>query len=613
MPKLTENKSSKVNQSKKMKMIFKRVKVKILFIIRLGRGSQNLKTRSYEKTQVVLNFNTIAMQNYQRFSLVGQENDFEQSNQSEQIGYLQGVKNWFGKQKTESDHQNDSKGPGGDTKVFNIKNPFASTKNVPEVSEEFVEYIEPIECKDSYGTLLEKLGNDPIKELISKFKYYENEELTKVIQSFVSKLVLDGIFIDSTELSWLLVKLMIELNEDLEFALEEFQILISTNTQKQWLPACINSQMANTFDLTHEQSLQFMEMCKTLTQRDILILLSQKLDEEMDIETDLNFENVLSMLKLSQSFELDDLIAQQLSNLNTSSWALRLKWFHYLNRVSSEWNIIPKLIESEIHALTYYLAEIEHKYGETHCEKLQKALLEKKIEKSVIMELLQNINKQKWILDERTLKILNEEKSSNWLEKMSQSFMSRQERSISDLADLIVRNGNNSDHIRKNIDQVEQLVKIIENARGKTDSNLQKFKDNNQSQDAKLCELLAKIDQAIWEKHEFYLRSTQLMAIIIFLKTEDQGVLEQVSTGEGKSLIIVALAIVKKALQRENVDVITSSSVLAGNILIQTYTVEELCFCANRSIRSKTTIITSSVGGAGVGQPSCKIEMFLLG
>ena len=80
----------------------------------------------------------------------------------------------------------------------------------------------------------------------------------------------------------------------------------------------------------------------------------------------------------------------------------------------------------------------------------------------------------------------------------------------------------------------------------------------------------------IWEKHEFYLRSTQLMAIIIFLKTEDQGVLEQVSTGEGKSLIIVALAIVKKALQRENVDVITSSSVLAGNILIQTYTVEEL-------------------------------------
>ena len=573
------SKSSKVKQKEKLKLTFRRMKVKILCIIRLGRGSQSLKTRSYEKTQLVLNFNTTAMQNYQRFSLVGQD-DGEQSNQLEQTGYLEGVKNWFGNRKMESDNQNDPKGPGGDTKrrMFNIKNPFGSSKTEPnKVSQvqEFVEYIEPIESKPSFETLMEQIENDHIKELISKFKYYDNEELTKVIGSLVLKLVLDGIFIDSTELSWILVKLMTDLNADLEFVLEEFQILISTNTQKQWLPACINTQMASIFDLTHEQSVQFMDLCKTLRQRDILILLSQKMDEEMDIETDLNFENVLSILKLSQSFKLDDLIAQQLSNLDTSTWGLRLKWFHYLSRVSSEWTVTPKLIESEIHAITYYLAEIEHKYGENHCDKLQKSLLEKTMEKPVIMELLQNINKQKWILDERTLNILNEEKSSNWLEKMSQSFMSKEERSVSDLAELIVRNGNNSDHIRKNINQVEILVKIIENARG-SNSNLTKYVDNNQSQDAKLCEQLAKIDQAIWEKHAFYLRSTQLVAIITFLKTEDQGILEQVSTGEGKSLIIVALAIVK-ALQGESVDVITSSSVLAGNLDIHTYFTNIIC------------------------------------
>ena len=163
--------------------------------------------------------------------MVGQD-DGEQSNQSEQTGYLEGVKNWLGNRKMELDNQNDPRGPGGDTKrrMFNIKNPFGSSKTDPnKVSEvqAFVEYIEPIESKPSFETLMEQIENDHIKELISKFKYYDNEELTKVIESLVSKLVLNGIFIDSTELSWLLVKLMTDLNADLEFVLEEFQILIS--------------------------------------------------------------------------------------------------------------------------------------------------------------------------------------------------------------------------------------------------------------------------------------------------------------------------------------------------------------------------------------------------
>ena len=81
-----------------------------------------------------------------------------------------------------------------------------------------------------------------------------------------------------------------------------------------------------------------------------------------------------------------------------------------------------------------------------------------------------------------------------------------------------------------------------------------------------LCATIAKIDKAIHEEHGFYLRSTQLLAIITFINSEDSGVLEQVSTGEGKSLIIVALSIYK-ALQGINVDVVTSSSILAGKQL----------------------------------------------
>ena len=199
--------------------------------------------------------------------------------------------------------------------------------------------------------------------------------------------------------------------------------------------------------------------------------------------------------------------------------------------------------------------EIEHNYGPKQCEKLLQSLLNKILEPCVIKQLLQNINKQKWILDERTLKILNEEPSSKWLEAMSHSFMSNQERNVYDLVALMSRNFNNSLAIRENLTHIQNLVKMIEKSRSNPFSP--------KCEDAELCEVIAKIDRAIWQKHGFYLRSTQLLAVLTFLKTDDKGVLEQVSTGEGKSLIIVALAIVK-ALQGESVDVITSSSVLAG-------------------------------------------------
>ncbi|KFB35144.1 AGAP011982-PA-like protein [Anopheles sinensis] len=73
--------------------------------------------------------------------------------------------------------------------------------------------------------------------------------------------------------------------------------------------------------------------------------------------------------------------------------------------------------------------------------------------------------------------------------------------------------------------------------------------------------MLAVIDRAIELKRGFKLRDTQKLAVLALL-ANDGSTLAQVSTGEGKSLIVVAASIMK-ALFGEKVDIVTSSSVLA--------------------------------------------------
>uniref|UniRef100_A0A182XFP2 Uncharacterized protein n=1 Tax=Anopheles quadriannulatus TaxID=34691 RepID=A0A182XFP2_ANOQN len=73
--------------------------------------------------------------------------------------------------------------------------------------------------------------------------------------------------------------------------------------------------------------------------------------------------------------------------------------------------------------------------------------------------------------------------------------------------------------------------------------------------------MLAVIDRAIELKRGFRLRDTQRLTILALL-TNTKSTLAQVSTGEGKSLIVVATSIVK-ALFHSKVDIVTSSPVLA--------------------------------------------------
>lgn len=80
----------------------------------------------------------------------------------------------------------------------------------------------------------------------------------------------------------------------------------------------------------------------------------------------------------------------------------------------------------------------------------------------------------------------------------------------------------------------------------------------------KFAEVLALISKAInlFKGGAFYPKDTQIIAVSIMTMSKNCGILTQVNTGEGKSLIVSMMALIRR-LQGYYVDVVSSSSVLA--------------------------------------------------
>lgn len=84
--------------------------------------------------------------------------------------------------------------------------------------------------------------------------------------------------------------------------------------------------------------------------------------------------------------------------------------------------------------------------------------------------------------------------------------------------------------------------------------------------DQAVLELVLVISRAAQCVFTYGLRSTQLMALLIFIDSilnKMKGRLANISTGEGKSLITISTTIAQLLLKGGNVDILTSSEILA--------------------------------------------------
>ena len=364
--------------SQKTKKMMARTRIKVSALLKFGRGKA-FQTIIVERTKKVEQEKDLAMKDFERlfFEREIETGDTEKS-------YLESVK---GKAESLKDSasswiSNKVKNPFGKKSEEEKAEKIDRATEIPNMEEKLFDF--------TLEDILHGIPNEGIRDILSKFQYFDDEKVSQTIKIVATKLR-DSNDFDNLEVSWLMLKFMSDLQEDFENCAAEFLILLASNSVNDWLQAFIAFKLWEHIGLKMSERKKFMTMAKTLAQREILLQLSQKLDEELNLETDLKLDDIIEILSLSQHFKFDIQISEQLANLSLSAWPLRMQWWSCLVTVSSEWQVQPALKESEIHSMGYFLMEVEHKYGADQAKRLKTTIAnqDNPVSKEVLEKVMQ--------------------------------------------------------------------------------------------------------------------------------------------------------------------------------------------------------------------------------
>lgn len=273
-------------------------------------------------------------------------------------------------------------------------------------------------------------------------------------------------------------------------------------------------------------------------------------------------QNIFSLLmKVKQ-------VPKKIYRSEISNWQIILKgryWYELLEKSYPHQHV-------ELEIVAYYVLLLESG-NEQRLELLINMFTHKNqlLNLGIITNFLKKFVTGEWSLKDDVVKkftnVENSEMLQNWQDDLSssQKILGGSDRGMSELIDII-DSQSSSETLRtftasiKSEYSSEEFIAFKEQLLHQ-DRNALKIQSDSGESVRTLLKALATIDELIYRLHKFRLRETQKLSICMLLAIDKNGLL-QVSTGEGKTLIVAITAMIK-ALRGDYVDIVTSSSVLA--------------------------------------------------
>nr|XP_040234612.2 uncharacterized protein LOC120956889 [Anopheles coluzzii] len=405
-----------------------------------------------------------------------------------------------------------------------------------------------------------------IRKMLEKVTY-SNEK--RMLQCMVQRFACEGRHISADEMSMFINSLLDSIANGGQEAFT-YTWIVAAYQQQNWVDEALLLHLETHFKQQLPNKQQWRAYMSKMMSKDVLVTLFN----ELQVST-CTIECMNDILHLLSSVPIESIA---FDGIKLSEWGYFLKehyWTHKLKALV-EWNEEDRLSDA-----SYYMSCVENTFGYSKANDLIDCLKGKdQLTSKIVLKILSNLQKQKWLLTDEEIHNLKASQLQDWIATMEQKYKPQLEDfNIQQLAEILESDQNTSKRILNNLPTIRTSIQHINDVNTSYNQKLvAKFTYNdikiwqetigvklyNATNDDTVhiyAEMLAVIDRAIELKRGFRLRDTQRLTILALL-TNTKSTLAQVSTGEGKSLIVVATSIVK-ALFHNKVDIVTSSPVLA--------------------------------------------------